>query len=144
MNEILRKYRIDAKNNYYTKFAVLTGVLFICATILQLVQHSSLLLSLFLFAFFESFFLFKKQIISVSIEENIISIIYFQYLKKFSISSKIDEAKINKHFNTSLRSPEKKVTLSIIINNKKFEINKLDNFDEDDLTEFYDFFMSMS
>jgi len=73
---------------------------------------------------------------SISIDGNTITVIYFKYLKKFLVSSKITETSISKNNDISYRSSSKKFTLLIKIGKNKFNVNKLDNFDEQELMEF--------
>ena len=143
MTEVSKKYRIDSNVNYYANFSILTGILLTGIIILQIYKPTSLYFNIIFFFLLESFFFFKKQVTSVSIEGNIIMITYFRFLKKFSISSEISDVKISKSFQISYRSSSKKFTLTIVIDNKEFTINKLDNFDEDELIAFYSSFNSI-
>lgn len=97
-----------------------------------------------MFLLFESYFLFRRQVSNISIQDDIIFIEYFVCLKKNKLSSKILDAKLKTGFEASYRSSSKKFTLYIWIKNIKFSINRLDAFNENELMSFYKFYLAKS
>ena len=133
---------IQTKRNYYLIFFIAVFILAIIGAILEIFRPSSLIVTISLFLFFSGYFFIEKKVESLVIEGDKITITYFQFLKRFTLSSGLSNVQISNHSEISYRSPRKKFTLSVKINHKKFNINILDGFNEDDLISFYKFYSS--
>ena len=95
-----------------------------------------------LFVLIESYFIFRKQVVTLYIHDDEFFRI-FQFLKKHSCSSSISsDVKITKEYEVSNVNGLKKFTLKITIKGKRFSVNMLDGFDEQDLISFYEFLES--
>jgi len=119
MNTASNDYQINTTKNYYSYFFIVT---IISASAIALIQISrpSLVLSIVFFLLIESYFFFRKQIVSLLIHEGEITIIYFQFLKKITLSSNLKKVKITTESQISYGSSIKKFTLLIKIKEKKF------------------------
>lgn len=133
---------IHTKKNYYFNLFLSVFILAILLIIVEVIRPSSLIVAISLFLFFTGYFFTEKRVEGLVVEGDKIMLTYFQFLKRFILSSELSSVKISNHSEISYRSPQKKFTLSISINGKKFKINTLDGFNEDDLISLYKFYSS--
>lgn len=88
MNEIIENNRVHTEKNYYQNFIVKTSILLVVIIIIQIPRPPSIYGSLIMFLLFESYFLFRRQVSNISIQDDIIFIEYFVCLKKINFLQK--------------------------------------------------------
>jgi hypothetical protein len=143
MNDTVKDFRIKTQKNYYLYFFTVTIISAIALTIIQITKPS-LFLAILIFLLIESYFVLRRQVVEVFINDDEISLEYFQFLKKICTSSSIKNVKITRNYEVSNVTGNKRATLKILIKGKRFSVDVLDGFDEDDLLLLYDFFAKRS
>lgn len=135
--------KITTKRNYYLNIFIIVLSLAIVAAITEIFRPS-IYITTFIFIIFIVYFFLNRQTESLIVDGDKITITYFQFLKRFRLTSELSKIKISSGSQVSYRSSIKKFTLSVTINQKHFDINTLDGFNEDDLISFYNFYSSHS
>lgn len=87
MNEIIENNSVHTEKNYYRNFIAKTSILLIVVIIIQ-IPRPSIYGSLIVFFLFESYFLFRRQVGNILIQDDVIFIEYFVRLKKINFLQK--------------------------------------------------------